>query len=155
MTPKFVNSAASALLLAISIVTSTPAAPPSGVTVRDAWSRATPPGIEVGVAYLAIENHGKPDRLLGASSPIAKHAELHISAMKDGVMTMRHLDAVDVKPGAVTAFAPRGRHIMLIGLRRPLKKGDTFPLTLTFRNAGPVQVTVHVYGITEAPQPRH
>jgi copper(I)-binding protein len=154
MIPKLINSAASALLLAIGIAAGAPAATANGIAIRDVWSRATPPGIEVGVAYLAIENHGKPDRLLAASSPIAKHTELHISAMEDGVMTMRRLDAVDIKADAVTMFAPRGRHIMLVDLKRPLKKGDTFPLTLTFKNAGPVQVTVHVLGIAEVPEPR-
>lgn len=124
------------------------------INVRDVWSRATPPGIEVGVAYLVIDNRGKPDRLLAASSPVAKRTELHISEMKNGMMQMRHLDAVDIKAGAATAFAPGGRHIMLIGLKRPLKQGDTFPLTLKFRNAGRLRVMVHVLGIGQNPEKR-
>jgi periplasmic copper chaperone A len=125
-----------------------------GIDVRDAWSRSTPPGIEVGVAYLVIENHGAPDRLVSASSPIAKHTELHISKMEDGVMKMLPLDAVDIQPGAQTAFAPGGRHVMLIGLKQPLKDGDTFPLTLTFEHAGRLRTTVRVYGIGKTP-PQH
>jgi hypothetical protein len=38
---------------------------------------------------------------------------------------------------------------MLIGLKRPLKEGDAFPLTLTFANAGPVQVRVRVRGLSD------
>lgn len=146
-----IGNLAGVLLLALGLSAAQTAMGADSIRVRDGWSRATPPGIEVGVAYLAIENHGKPDRLLGASSPIAKRVELHISAMKDGVMTMRHLDVVDIKPDAVTRFGPGGRHIMLIGLKHPLKKGDTFPLTLTFKNTGTVRISVHVHALTDAP----
>lgn len=122
-----------------------------GIVLHDAWSRSTPPGIEVGVAYLVIENNGAPDRLIGATSPIAKRAELHVSKMEDGVMKMLPLGTVDIAPGSHTAFAPGGRHVMLIGLKQPLKDGDTFPLTLRFEHAGKLRTTVHVYGIGKTP----
>jgi copper(I)-binding protein len=117
-----------------------------GVQVVDAWSRPTPPGIDVGVAYFTIRNAGKSDRLLRVSSPVAKRAELHVSAMKDGVMKMQGLSSVDVGSGAPVAFEPSGRHVMLVGLRQPLKEGDVFPLTLTFANAGQIQTRVRVRG---------
>jgi periplasmic copper chaperone A len=98
----------------------------------------------VGVAYFVIRNAGKSDRLLRVSSPVAKSAELHISAMKDEVMKMEGLASVDIASGAPVAFEPSGRHVMLVGLKRPLKEGDVFPLTLTFANAGAVQVRVRV-----------
>ena len=117
-----------------------------GVQVVDAWSRPTPPGIDVGVAYFTIRNSGKSDRLLRVSSPVAKSAELHVSAVKDGVMKMGELGPVEVVPGAPVAFEPSGRHVMLMGLKKPLKEGDVFPLTLTFANAGQVQASVRVRG---------
>jgi periplasmic copper chaperone A len=142
------------LFAALFIFDVTIAVSAGGIDVRDAWSRSTPPGIEVGVAYLVIRNNGGPDRLIGASSPIAKHTELHISKMEDGVMKMLPLGAVNIEPGTQTAFAPGGRHVMLIGLKQPLKDGDTFPLTLTFEHAGRLRTMVHVYGIGKAP-PQH
>lgn len=117
-----------------------------GIRVVDAWSRPTPPGMDVGVAYFTIRNAGKSDRLLRVSSPVARSAELHVSAMKDGVMKMESLASVDVGSGAPVAFEPSGRHVMLMGLKRPLKEGDVFPLTLTFANAGQVQTSVRVRG---------
>jgi len=116
------------------------------IQVVDAWSRPTPPGIDVGVAYFTIRNGGKNDRLLRVSSPVAKRAELHVSALKNDVMTMGGLDSVDVASGAPTLFEPSGRHVMLMGLKRPLKEGEVFPLTLTFANAGQVQTSVRVRG---------
>jgi len=122
------------------------AAPAQGIQVTDAWSRPTPPGIDVGVAYFTIRNTGKSDRLLGVSSPVAKSAELHVSAVKNEVMKMEGLGAVEVGTGRPVSFEPAGRHVMLMGLKKPLKEGDVFPLTLTFANAGQVQTSVRVRG---------
>jgi periplasmic copper chaperone A len=118
-----------------------------GMQVVDAWSRPTPPGMDVGVAYFTIRNAGRSDRLLRVSSPVAKIAELHVTAMKNGVMKMEGLASVDVGSRALVAFEPSGRHVMLMGLKRPLKEGDVFPLTLTFANAGQVQASVRVRGV--------
>jgi copper(I)-binding protein len=120
------------------------AAAAQGVQVVDAWSRPTPPGIDVGVAYFTIRNTGESDRLLRVSSPVAKSAELHVSAMKDGVMKMEGLSSVEVGSGSPVTFEPSGRHVMLVGLKRPLKEGDVFPLTLTFAHAGSVRTSVRV-----------
>ena len=132
--------------LAFAIGASLPAgASAQGIQVADAWSRPTPPGVDVGVAYFVIRNAGKSDRLLRVSSPVAKRAELHVSAVKDGIMKMEGLDSVDIG-GTPVAFEPSGRHVMLVGLKRPLKEGDVFPLTLTFANAGQVKTSVRVRG---------
>lgn len=117
-----------------------------GIQVQDAWSRATPPGIDVGVAYFTIRNTGKSDRLLRVSSPVARSAELHVSEARDGVMKMEGLASVEVGSGAPVSFEPSGRHVMLVGLKKQLKEGDVFPLTLTFANAGQVHASVHVRG---------
>lgn len=141
------------LALIGAIVTS--AAFPGDLDITQGWSRATPPGVDVGVVYLAIENHGAADRLIGVASPVAKHTELHISEMRNGVMSMRHLEDVKIPADASTRFGPGGRHIMLIGLKHPLRDGDAFPLTLTFANAGPMRVTVKVLGIGQTPDSKH
>jgi copper(I)-binding protein len=122
------------------------AAAAQGIQIVDAWSRPTPPGIDVGVAYFTIRNAGKSDRLLRVSSPVAKSAELHVSAVKEGVMKMEDLASVEVGSGAPLSFEPSGRHVMLVGLKKPLKEGDVFPLTLTFANAGRIRTSVHVRG---------
>jgi copper(I)-binding protein len=133
--------------LALALALAAPAAVAAqGIQVVDAWSRPTPPGMDVGVAYFTIRNAGKSDRLLRVSSPVAKSAELHVSEMKNGVMKMEGLASVDVGSGAPVAFEPSGRHVMLMGLKRPLREGDVFPLTLTFANAGQVRTDVRVRG---------
>jgi copper(I)-binding protein len=117
----------------------------SGIAVEQAWARATPGAVKTGAAYLTVTNRGKePDRLLGVSTPVADAASLHETKMEGGIMKMRALGPVALAPGKNLALKPGGDHIMLEGLKRPLKEGEHFPLTLTFEKAGPREVEVMV-----------
>jgi periplasmic copper chaperone A len=53
-------------------------------------------------------------------------------------MKMRPVGPLPIAPGKRVTLAPGGYHIMLSGLKRPLKQGDSFPITLSFAKAGPV-----------------
>lgn len=109
------------------------------------YARATPPGARVGGAYLTIENKGaSADKLVDASSPAAKVVEIHEMAMDAGVMKMRAVRGIEIKPGAKAELTPGGYHIMLIDLKQQLKSGDKIPLTLVFEKSGKVDVTVAV-----------
>jgi copper(I)-binding protein len=115
------------------------------VEVTQAWSREMPPGAPVSVSYFTIINHGhRADRLIRVRTPVAGKAEMHTSVMEDGLMKMRPLNAVEVPPGEPTMFQPGGNHVMLMQVKEPLRKGESFPMILTFENAGDVQVHVTV-----------
>ena len=120
-----------------------------GLVLGHAWARATPGGAEVGGGYLTIENKGTaPDKLLGGSSPAAAEIEVHEMAMKNEVMTMRPVSGgLSIPPGQTITFAPGGYHIMMMGLKAPLKQGDRVPMTLQFEKAGKVDVTFDVQSI--------
>jgi len=108
-----------------------------GIRIDEAWARATPGAAKTGAAYLTITNTGTaPDRLVAITSPAANHAEAHSMTMTNGVMEMRALGPVTIAPGQAVTFAPSGNHIMLEGLKAPLKEGQTVALTLTFEHAG-------------------
>ena len=63
----------------------------------------------------------------------------------NGVMQMRQLaDGLAIPAGGSVALKPGSYHVMLIGLKKPLAAGETFPLTLTFAKAGNISVTVPV-----------
>jgi copper(I)-binding protein len=119
------------------------------LTIGHPWSRATPGGAKIGGGYLTVTNNGgAPDRLVSATTNVADHVEIHEMAMANNVMTMRKLDnGVAVPPGKTVAFAPGGYHLMLMGLKAPLKEGDRVKATLTFEKAGPIEVTINVEGI--------
>ena len=130
-------------LVAGLVVTSAALAQPAQLEVTNAWARATPGKAENGAAYVTIESP-TADRLLSASSPVAKKAELHTMSMQGMVMKMRPIAGLDVPPGQSVTLKPGGEHIMLMGLNQPLHEGQSFPLTLDFEKAGPRTVTVAV-----------
>jgi copper(I)-binding protein len=112
------------------------------------WARASAGAATTGAAYLTITDHGQPDRLTGASTPVADTAELHESMSDMGTMKMRPVDGLTLAPGTPVKLAPGGYHVMLTGLKAPLKAGDTFPLTLRFEHAPPLTVTIAVEPLT-------
>ncbi|HEY8099708.1 MAG TPA: copper chaperone PCu(A)C [Burkholderiaceae bacterium] len=114
--------------------------------IEQAVARPSFPGQPSGAAYLTIENRGKAaDKLVSVSSPIAKSVQIHTMSMEGNVMKMREADGVELKPSSKTVMQPgNGYHIMLVGLKKPLKIGDQFPLTLHFEKAGKLNVPVVV-----------
>ena len=138
--------------LATTAVANTPT-----IVVNAPWSR---PAIGTGVVYLTVANHsGEPDRLLGATSPLAGAVELHTStetmgsmdAMNgttmSGMTSMHRVAFVTIPAHAAVSFAPGGYHIMLIGLHHDLHANETFPVRLHFSHAGWLGVTVRVQPI--------
>jgi len=124
-------------------VASAALAQPAELEINNAWARATPGKSENGAAYLTIQSP-TADRLVSASSPVAKKAELHTMSMQGMVMKMRPIAGLDIPAGQPVALKPGGEHIMLMGLNQPLREGQSFPLTLGFEKASPRTVTVTV-----------
>jgi periplasmic copper chaperone A len=109
------------------------------------FARATPPGARSGGVFFSVENKGdRTDRLLTVSTPVAGTAELHQMEMDAGVMRMRAVAGLDVKPGDRLVLQPGAYHVMLTDLKRSLQAGERFPLTLQFQNAGSIEVSVVV-----------
>ena len=136
-------------LFVLLLVVSTAALPHShekgDLQIRHPWSRATPPGAKVAAGYLEIRNNGQQsDRLLSASTPVAKKVEMHITEHAGEVAKMRQLRAFEVPARERLTLAPNGAHLMLVDLVQPLKKGERFPMTLRFERAGEVEVQFEV-----------
>lgn len=116
-----------------------------GLAVTHAWSRSTPPGVTVGVAYFTLKNAtGKSDRLLKISSPVASRVQVHRTEVLDGIARMREVAVLHVDAGQTLEFAPNGMHVMLMGLKKPLVEGKSFELVLQFEVAGPRKVKVAI-----------
>lgn len=114
------------------------------------WSRETAPGQSAGGGFLTITNNGKlADRLTSATSPAAAQVQIHSMSMTGGVMRMRELpDGLDIPAGMTVALKPGGYHIMLIGLKAPLKQGTMVPAELNFQRAGKVKIRFKVESIS-------
>jgi len=123
------------------------------VTVENAWSRATPPGVPVGAGYMTIRNRGKDnDHLIAVSSPAAGAVQVHQSLMVNGEAQMREQKALLVPAGGSLVLEPGGYHLMLLDLKAPLVAGKRVPVTLQFEKSGAVTAQL-VVGKAGSPAP--
>ena len=96
-------------------------------------------GGAMGAMYMTIRNPGNtPDRLIKAQSDVSQVVELHNMAMKEGVMSMYPVEAIEIPANGEAVLKPGGFHVMLIGLNRDLLAGETMTVTLTFEQAGEI-----------------
>ncbi|MFQ3206627.1 MAG: copper(I)-binding protein [Glaciecola sp.] len=118
------------------------------VTVENSWARATFALAKTGAVYLSIENQSKNDiKLLSVSvdSSVASDAQLHETLMQDEMMLMREAeDGFEIPVGSSLEFLPGGKHIMLLGLEKPLSTGEKFVLSLIFENNKVMRVPIEV-----------
>jgi copper(I)-binding protein len=130
----------------------------TAISVGDVWSR---PATGTAVIYANLRNASDtPDRLIGATSPLATKVELHQSSSKKlpggsmsmgnmsmpmggMVMSMNAVSAIPVPAHGSTALSPGGYHLML-DLRSDLHAGQRVPLRLHFARAGWIAVTGRV-----------
>lgn len=141
------------LMAALSVAAPSAAKAPALHT--SGWAGA---GVSSSAAYVTIHNGGRtPDRLVGASSPAASSVSIHDSRNVGGIARMRAAGSLPLAPGAAIAMKPGGLHIMLMGLKAPLRPGAKLPLTLRFEKAGNVQVNLPVLapGSTGPAENRH
>jgi periplasmic copper chaperone A len=138
------------VVAALSISTIAAAREPhrESIVVGPSFARASLPGQNSGAAYLSLENKSaNADALLSVTTPLASDVEIHTMAMQDNVMRMRQVPRIDLPAGAKVSMQPgKGYHLMLTGLKAPLKAGDTLPLVLRFQQAGTVEVSLPVEG---------
>lgn len=138
--------------LAAAILVVTPAFAHNGIThlgtlnITLPFTRATLPNAPVGGGFLTIENTGAvADRLVSATSTVAAKTQIHEMAMEGEVMKMRELtEGIEIPAGETVVLAPGGLHIMFIGLKQAFVEGETIAVTLTFENAGSVEVLLPV-----------
>lgn len=122
------------------------------LSIQHPWSRETAAGQAVGGGFLTITNAGgRDDLLVSGSSPVAAEVQLHTMSMDGGIMRMRQMtDGIAIPAKGAVELRPGGFHIMFMGLKRQLKQGEHFPVTLRFQRAGrvTVQFTVQPIGST-------
>jgi copper(I)-binding protein len=108
-------------------------------------ARATPPGAKTGVVFFIVDNASNAaDRLVRASTSVAAGVALHQMVIDEGVMKMRAVPSIEIRPGGRLELQPGGYHLMLLDLKQPLNAGESFPMTLTFAHGGTVTVSVRV-----------
>jgi copper(I)-binding protein len=116
----------------------------ANVDVGEAWTRATPGNATTAAIYVKIASNKDADRLVSVEAAAAQTAEIHDEATQNGVVKMAAIPALDIPAGSTVNLAPGGRHVMLTGLKAPLKEGESFVMTFTFDKAGKESTAVKV-----------
>ena len=139
-----------ALILALVAIGGTARA--GAVQVENARVRATPGGASTAAAYMVLRNTGRaPDRLTGAACACAAQVTAHETTTENGIARMRMAEAVAIPAHAATVFEPAGRlHLMLTGLTRPIRAGETVTIRLRFARAGSMTVPFRAVADPEA-----
>ncbi|NBX66671.1 MAG: copper chaperone PCu(A)C [Proteobacteria bacterium] len=136
------------LLIAVllSVVMASTAAFAGEIKIERASSLEMPEGLPTAGVFMIVTNDGPADKLLSAKTDIAETTMLHTMDVneKTGALVMNESRGFDVPENGSLIMAPGSNHIMLIGMKRQLKKDETFPLTLTFEKAGVKQIDVEV-----------
>lgn len=143
------------IALALAAVATPLAAAP--LRIETPWLRETPPAAMTGAGYALILNPGPiEDRLLGGSSAVADAVEVHSMTTNGGIMRMRPVTGgLAVPAGGSVALRPGGYHLMLTGLKRPLRRGETVEIRLRFARGGNVPVRFRVQPIDFQPTGGH
>lgn len=123
------------------------------LTIGHPYAIETPPGAKAAAGYMSITNAGADDDRLEAVQAAGVEAALHLTETgADGVSRMLPVEGVDIPAGATVTLAPRGIHVMFVGLAKPWVAGDRIAATLFFERAGevPVEFAVEARGAQPA-----
>ncbi|HZW04877.1 MAG TPA: copper chaperone PCu(A)C [Anaerolineaceae bacterium] len=139
------------LVLILSACSAVQAGTGASVKAEGVWARPSrASGNEmmgtVAGAFMVLKNDGsQADRLISASSDVAKVVEIHETVMEGEVAKMQKLsDGLEIPAGGSVELKPGSYHVMLINLQQDLVVGDKFALELQFEKSGAVSVEVEV-----------
>ena len=118
----------------------------ANVTVSEQVARAVPAVQTNSAAFLTVKNNdNKEVTLVSADSDIAARVELHGHEMKGDMMRMFKLEhGIKIPAGAEAKLQSGGNHVMLMGLKKPLKEGEKVNITLHFSDGDAIDVKVPV-----------
>ena len=113
------------------------------IQVEGAWTRATLPGQDMAMVYMSITSK-QAATIVGVSTKVSKTAEMHTMEHKGGMMKMYEVKSISLPANARLEMSMHGYHLVLAGLKAPLKAGTTVPLTLNIELADKSSVKVDV-----------
>lgn len=123
------------------------------------YATATVPGQPTAAVYLmSVRNKSShADRLISASTSVAKHVALHEMRIENEIMRMREVPFIEIpaKGELMMKHSSGGYHLMLEGLVNPLRKGERIPVRLQFERAGSIDIDVWVEGFAQDPSHQH
>jgi periplasmic copper chaperone A len=139
------KSIASLLLLCV-FVTLSGCAAKRLLAATNAFSYACVAGDDCAVFMTIANPNRQADTLLAARSDAAQRVELH-KLIRDaqGNMKMQQVANIPLPPARTVELKPGSLHMMMVGLTKDLKAGDSFRVVLEYEKAGKQAVEVLVW----------
>ena len=125
-------------------------AQPAPVEMSDVWARDTIGSTANAAIFMTIRSQ-TADRLIAASTPVARKTDLMTMKGGNDAMTMTYVKGIEIPANTTVSLNPGGLHVWLAELNQPLKAGQTFPLFLRFEKAGQREVKVTIIKPAAAP----
>jgi periplasmic copper chaperone A len=115
------------------------------ITISSRIVRASIAGSPNSAAYMVIANSGsQADALVAARCACAATVDIHQTENMRGMSMMVSAAPVVVPPHGQVVFQPGGYHVMLTGLKAPLRDGGQQAMTLVFKRAGAIQASFRI-----------
>lgn len=114
------------------------------ISASDGWVKLPAAGDTQAMAFANFQNATMYDVYLkSASADVAGKAELRDASLS-GDAARKPVEFVTVPPQDWAYMSPKGAHILLLDLKRPLKEGDKVTLTVTTELGESLQVSAVV-----------
>jgi hypothetical protein len=115
------------------------------VKVLAPWVFAVPPGAKDTAAFMVLENPGtKPVRVTGGHSDQAARIAPMITTKEGGRMGMKDVPYLEVPAKGRAVLVPGGDHIMIYGLKAPVRVGEEFVFTLVLASGEKISISAPV-----------
>jgi len=115
------------------------------VAIMNAWVREAHASAKVNAGYMTLVNAGSEAlTLVKVESDAYKNIEVHEMVSVDGLMEMHEVTGLNIPPNGQIQFAPGGKHLMMMGPKQHLSKGQKVDMTLTFKSGKKQLVSIKV-----------
>lgn len=108
--------------------------------VEGAWLRPAGKGMNSALYFEIVNNSNKPDTLYKVTSPAAELVQIHETFKTNGLMGMREVRFVVVKPHSTLTFRPGGYHVMFIKLKKDFKVNGKVDAVLYFKTNKEIKI---------------
>ena len=107
-----------------------------------------PPVASVMVAYMHIKNNSnKTQTITEVSSPQFQRVEIHKMSMANGMMDMKQVKALSIKPKQTVVLETGGLHVMLIKPVQTLKHDDNIEIIFTLSSGELTTINTQVSNV--------
>lgn len=115
------------------------------VAIMNAWVREAHVSAKMNAGYMTLVNTGAEElTLVKVESDAYANIEVHEMVVVDGMMEMREVTDLSIPANGQIQFAPGGKHLMMMGPKQHLSKGQKVDMTLIFKSGKKQLISINV-----------